>query len=424
MNVVFINTNDSNGGAAIACIRLQKALEKHTSVKGSILVQEKKTNNPSVTSVATNSWTKQLALFRFIMERLIFLPYEKSKAVRFLFNRGEFGIDISQHPLVKNADIIHLHWINFGFLSIKSLRKLFATGKPIVWTFHDMWPFTGGCHHSGECENYQIACGNCKFLAKPSDQDISRSGWLAKKETYLPDNFAAVGCSQWLTKRARSGSLLQGFNVTSIPNPIDTALFTVMSKTEARKQLNLPVDKHLILFAAMRVNAAGKGFDYFLKALHLLKEKNAELARNTELIVFGEADEQTLQLLPFPTHNLGRLTKMEKISLAYNAASVFVIPSLEENLPNTIMEAMACGTPAVGFRIGGIPEMIDHQQNGYLSDYRSVESLSDGIQWVLVNNKDGMLSDSARQKVVSTYSEQTVSAQYFELYKSLLNPAD
>jgi glycosyltransferase involved in cell wall biosynthesis len=420
MNVVFINTSDNSGGAAIACVRLQKALEKHTSIQGDILVQEQKTENPAVTSIANTSFKKQLVWGRFIAERLLFLPYERSKEIRFLFNRGMVGVDISLHPLVQNADIIHLHWINFGFLSTASIKKLLALGKPVVWTFHDMWPFTGGCHHSGECENYQIECGNCKFLKNPSDKDISRKDWKAKNSTYQPNHFTAVGCSKWLSKRAKNSSLLADFRIESIPNPIDTSIFSPISKTEARQKLNLPADKHLILFAAMRVNAPMKGFSYFQDALNLLKVNHPELSQNIELLVFGQADDEALAKLPFKTHKLGHLSDINQIVRAYNAASVFVTPSLEENLPNTIMESFACGTPAVGFSIGGIPEMIDHQQNGYLSEYRSVDSLATGIQWVLENNTEGKLSEKAREKVRSSYAEDVVAKQYSQLYKSLL----
>jgi glycosyltransferase involved in cell wall biosynthesis len=163
-----------------------------------------------------------------------------------------------------------------------------------------------------------------------------------------------------------------------------------------------------------------KGFSYFQDALNLLKVNHPELSQNIELLVFGQADDEALAKLPFKTHKLGHLSDINQIVRAYNAASVFVTPSLEENLPNTIMESFACGTPAVGFSIGGIPEMIDHQQNGYLSEYRSVDSLATGIQWVLENNTEGKLSEKAREKVRSSYAEDVVAKQYSQLYKSLL----
>ncbi|GGC06903.1 glycosyltransferase [Dyadobacter sediminis] len=418
MNVVFINTSDSSGGAAIACSRLQKALEKHLNINGVILTQEKKLENSSVISLTPTRWKKQMAWFRFVAERLLFLPYEKSREIRFLFNRGIVGIDISSHPLVQNADIIHLHWINFGFLSIHSLKKLLSLGKPIVWTLHDMWAFTGGCHHSGKCENYQLSCGNCKFLRNPSSNDISYKDWLLKKKTYT--EFAAIGCSKWLTNRAKSSSLLANCYTASIPNPIDTATFCPVLKSQARRFLNLPDNKMLILFAAMRIDAVKKGFIYFERALQIFKEHNSETANEIEIIVFGSGNCEIFKQLPFPVHVLGHLSSETQISLAYNAASVFVIPSLEENLPNTIMESFACGTPVVGFDVGGISEMIEHKQNGYLSVYGSSESLAEGINWVLKNNLNGVLSKQARQKVINSYSEKVVAMQYKRLYQMLL----
>jgi glycosyltransferase involved in cell wall biosynthesis len=420
MKVVFVNTSDNSGGAAIACLRLQKAIAAFTPAEGRVLVQEKNTQNPYVETISNSGWQKKMTWLRFVAERLAFLPYERAKEVRFLFNRAIFGTDISTHPLVQEADVIHLHWVNFGFLSTSGLKKLLALGKPVVWTFHDMWPFTGGCHHSGACDHYETVCGDCKFLKKPGQNDISHTGWLAKQHAYQPFPFTAVGCSQWLAGLAKRSSLLNGFRITSIPNPIDTSLFNVIPKSEARHRLGLPVDKELILFAAMRVNAPAKGFSYFVDALNTLSRHHPEWANKVELVVFGQSDDAALANLPYRTHQLGHLTDVEKIMLAYNAASMFVTPSLEENLPNTIMEAFACGTPAVGFRVGGIPEMIDHEKNGYISDYKSVESLASGIRWVLENNTDGELSRQARQKVLDSYSEKVVAEQYYHLYQSLL----
>ena len=418
MNVVFISTSDNSGGAAIACSRLQRALTTHLSIEGSILVQDKKTNNPAVISVTRTGLQRKMAWVRFVVERLCFLPYEKSKEIRFLFNRGIIGIDISVHPLVQKADIIHLHWINFGFLSTDSLEKLFALGKPIVWTLHDMWAFTGGCHHSGSCEEYKYSCGNCKFLSNPSEHDISFKNWIFKQKAY--GRFTAVGCSGWLTDRAKNSSLLANYNTECIPNPIDTNMYFPVPKTQARKCLGLPENKMFILFAAMRIDAIKKGYCYFKNALEIFKKRNQKMAREVEILVFGSGNSDILEDLPFPVHMLGHLCEEKQIALAYNAASVFVIPSLEENLPNTIMESFSCGTPVVGFQIGGIPEMIEHLSNGYVADYASAESLTDGIEWVLQNNDDGVLSQRARQKVLDCYSEKKVAAQYGKLYNRLL----
>lgn len=420
MKVLFVNTNDNGGGAAIACRRIQKALATHTGVEGKILVQQKNTRDEAVVSMAPHQWQQWLAWGRFVAERLYFYPHERSAEVRFQFNPGVVGADISSHPLVREADLIHLHWVNFGYQSTDSLKKLFALGKPVVWTFHDMWAFTGGCHHSGTCENYRGSCGLCKFVKHPGPDDISHRRWLAKEAAYVP--FAAVGCSQWLARRAAQSSLLRQSRVLSIPNPIDTSVFKPVARHEARQRLGLPPEKAFILFAAMRVNAAGKGFSYLAEALHLLTRQHPGSMQHVEVLIFGHSGTDLTAALPIRAHVLGHLSDPQQIVLAYSAASVFVIPSLEENLPNTIMEALACGTPAVGFATGGIPEMIDHRINGFVAEYRSADSLAEGIRWVLENNASATLSTQARQKVLDTYSEKTVAGQYHDLYQSLLGP--
>ena len=417
MKIILLNTDDFTGGAAIAARRLLTALSKR-KINTKLLVQDSKSGQENVVAIDDN-WLKQkMSFVRFVLERLWFWPYEKSKEVRFQFNLSRFGQDISENQLIKEADVVHLNWINFGFLSINSLQKLFKTKKPIVWTLHDMWAFTGGCHHSGDCENYQQACGNCeRFLKNPSPDDLSHQVWKQKMSAFQNANLTVVTCSEWLGNRARKSSLFQNIKVITIPNPIDIDVFRPIVKSEARQKLGLDTHKNYILFAAMRVEAIGKGFSYFKSALEIYRQSAPE---NTELLVFGQVDEATLQDLPFKVNALGRLTDIEKIVLAYCAASVFVIPSLEENLPNTIMESLACGTPVVGFEVGGIPEMVEHQKNGYVANYKSAEDLATGMNWVLQNTDYEVLCSNSRQKVVENYSEEIVVKQYEELYKSLI----
>lgn len=426
------------GGAAIACLRLLAILEQTEGIEVTMLVQEKKRDNPNVQAIAETWLQKKLAFVRFVQERLYFKFQEKNKEIRFAFSPANSGIDISEHPLVQEADIIHLHWINFGFLSLKSLEKLFALNKPIVWTLHDMWAFTGGCHHSGDCENFQISCGNCvQYLKNPSPTDLSNKIWQRKNAIFAPivdsirlrsgngqqqssNNITIVGCSQWLSNRAKKSSLLKNFSVKAIPNPLDTNLFSPQNKAEARTKLGLPIDKKLILFVAAKVSVIWKGFSYFQESLEILQSQHSH-NEDIELVVLGESDAETIQKLPFKAHALGRISDVNQIVLVYSAADVFVTSSIQENLPNTIMEAMACGTPAVGFEVGGIPEMIEHQQNGmppngFLAKYKSAESLAEGMKWVLFEANHEELSKNARQKVIDNYSEKVVVEQYLEVY--------
>ncbi len=431
MKITILSTFDTQGGAAIAASRLNKTLN-HKGLISNVLVQDKKGIDITTQSIANTWFQKKMALARFALDRLQFVFYEKSKDVRFSFSQATVGIDVSLHPLIQQSDVIHLHWINFGFLSLDSLEKLIKTNKPIVWTLHDMWAFTGGCHYAGDCENYLKSCGNCvPFLKNPSDTDLSNQVWQRKAEIFKNSNFTVVACSEWLVQKARQSNLLQGKTILSIPNPIDTKVFYPIDKTLARKHFGLSPDKQYILFAAAKVDDVRKGFTYFEKALSMLdirfsmfgssSNPNIESRKsNIELMIFGKAQASDFERLPFKVNLLGQLSDLDSITKAYSAASVFVIPSLEDNLPNTIMESLACGTPVVGFEIGGIPEMIDHLQTGYLAKYKSANDLAKGIQYVLQEPDYQVLCDNSRKKVLENYSEEVVAEKYKKIYESMI----
>ncbi|MBC7408548.1 MAG: glycosyltransferase family 4 protein, partial [Arcicella sp.] len=343
---------------------------------------------------------------------------------RFIFSQAKIGIDISNHPLIQKSDIIHLHWINFGFLSLNSLEKLFIIHKPIVWTLHDMWVFTGGCHYSRECTNYERNCGNCvQFLKDPAENDLSHQVWERKKEIFSKANVTIVTCSEWLAQKARESSLLKDKTIVSIPNPIDTDVFRSIEKSIARGNFKLSPDKKYILFGAVKISDARKGFAYFAEAISIINQQliiNNIDSDNIEVLIFGQAQAADFEGLPFKVNILGKLSDLETIATAYSVASVFVSPSIEDNLPNTIMESMACGTPVVGFDVGGIPEMIDHEKSGYLAKYKSSEDLAKGIYWILFNADYQLLANNSRQKVLDNYSEKVVAEKYKKVYQSLI----
>jgi glycosyltransferase involved in cell wall biosynthesis len=420
VKVTILSTFDTFGGASIAASRLHTALMQH-GIDAKMLVQDKKGKEDNVFSIANNWFTQKWALARFAADRYQFALYEKSKAVRFVFSQAQIGTDISHEPLVYQSDILHLHWINFGFLSLLSIQQLARLNKPFVWTLHDMWAFTGGCHYSGVCHNYQQACGNCTlFLKNPADTDLSRKVWEQKAQLFPQMNLTVVTCSEWLARKARTSSLLKNVRVLSIPNPINTQLFCPIPKHEAKQRLSLLPNKQYILFAAMKISDARKGFAYFEKAIQQIIEHNPAWKNTVELLVFGQANAEDFEHLPCGVRVLGRLTSLQVIAEAYSAASVFVIPSLEENLPNTIMEAMACGTPVVGFDTGGIPEMIEHRSTGYLANYQSESDLATGIEWVLNNTQYEELCKNARKKIEQEYAQEVIAARYEALYDSLL----
>lgn len=382
MKIVHINTY-SHGGAATSAMRIKEAL-----------------NQSGITADMINA---QKYRWPFYAERLAFLPYEKDKSVRFQFSLANFGIDISKYSLIKNADIIHLHWINQGFLSVKGIERLIASGKPIVWSLHDMWPFTGGCHYSGDCKNFKAGCGNCKFLKNPSVRDLSFRV-LQSKNGLKDINF--IASSNWLTGLAKKSSLLFQSNVTALHTPINTDLY--------KRNIKINTGKNAVLFAASKISEPRKGFRYFLEALRLIKKIDPN--RKIEVHIAGKTD---LQFdLPYPVIYLGDIKAEREMVSAYSNADVFVIPSVEDNLPNTVLESLSCGCPVVGFDTGGIPEMVTHLNDGYICRKGDAMVLADGILYAL-NNKQ-LFSERARQKAESKFSYPIIGKQYIDFYQSLI----
>jgi glycosyltransferase involved in cell wall biosynthesis len=418
--LLIINKSTGTGGAAMAALRLFRAHKfwlKNWDVE--FLAQEGKTTEAGVHIITKNKLSKYSNLFRLALEKLVFLPYEKSKELRFQFSLANTGRDISKNSLVENADILHLHWLYQGFLSLKGMDRLFSKGLPVVWTLHDMWTFTGGCHYTGDCDHFKIACGECPFLKNPSKDDLSAKIFKRKQILFskYPD-IVFVSCSAWLAKKARESNLLKNHRIEVIPNPIDTEIFSPGDKKAAREKLGISKDKFVLLFGAANVNDRRKGFSYLLKALEKMKDEFPADSAETELLVFGKA---SLQLPEgFHVYDMNLVSNERELVDIYRAADIFVLPSLEDNLPNTIMESLACGTPVVAFNSGGIPEMIDHMLNGFLAEYKNTDDLLKGILWVKSQPGED-LAKSARQKVLDNYEPEKISNAYKEIYLSLLN---
>jgi glycosyltransferase involved in cell wall biosynthesis len=350
---------------------------------------------------------------------VIFVYNRFSRKNLFQVSIANTGADISKHPLVKSADIIHIHWINQGFLSLRDIKKLTNTGKPVVWTMHDLWTGTGICHYPCDCEKYKNKCQDCFLLSRYFPLDLARQT-LVKKEKANLHSICYVGCSLWIAEKAKQSSLLKNAKITSISNPINTGIFYYRDKLSARKKFGLPENKKLLLFSAAKISDTRKGGIYFQKACNLICEADLEWKNNVEIILMGSGDEKFLSGIKMKVNMLSYVSGDENIAAIYAAADVFVIPSLEDNLPNTIMEAMACGIPCVGFNTGGIPEMIDHKKNGYVAKYQNAEDLAAGIEWVLNNTVAMNLPEACIKKVQNAYTQDIVADKYTRLYESLL----
>lgn len=419
MKVALINTSDSGGGAAEACIRLLKALQLQ-QVDVTMVVQHKKRAEDAVYTIERNKFGKLRSKLNFLLERIPFMLFqERDKQVRFAFSPADAGTDISQSKIIKEADIIHLHWTNSGFLSIIDIKKLIALNKPIVWTLHDMWAFTGGCHYSGPCNHFKNQCGNCYFLRNPEDNDLSHDGWLHKKDALsIAKNLSIVTCSHWLGEVAMKSTLLKGFIIQAIPNPIDIDLFSHKDKATARAKWGINPSAKIILFGAANVNDRRKGISFLVEALRVLKA--SRLNEDIEIVIFGKNKHFDTNALSFPVKQLNTITSPADLAEIYSMADVFVSPAIEDNLPNMIMEAMSCSTPVVAFNTGGIPDLIDHQVNGYMAEFKSATDLAAGLNDVLNTGNRDKYAAAARYKVKRMFNNEKVARQYIDLYKSIL----
>ena len=421
LKITLISTYHRNGGAGVAATRLHYALRRQ-GADSTLLVVQETGPEPGVISLANNFWQEKAAFARFTAERLAFLPHERNKSIRFQFSPALIGADLSQHPAVLQADVIHLHWTTFGMLSVSGLQKLVELGKPVIWTMHDMWAFTGGCHYSQSCDNYLTHCHHCPYLNRPAPQDLSFRGFERKKVAFANARLQLVSPSEWLANLARSASLTRPFETHVIPNPIDTDVFKPADKRAIREKLGLLIDQPLLLFGSANTTDPRKGFSYFVEALNLLK--NNDLATEPAVLLFGKSAPEAVATLPFQVHSLGVLTNETDIVAAYNAADALIVPSLEDNLPNTIVESLACGTPIIAFKTGGIPEMIQHQKTGYLAQTGSAPELADGLNWLLDKTPEqhNELSQNARQFALTHYAEAVVTRQYRQLYDKVAQP--
>ncbi|OPL15702.1 MAG: glycosyl transferase [delta proteobacterium ML8_D] len=413
MNILHVNAYDISGGAARAAHRIHKGLQG-IGVGSKMLVQTKSSDDKSVIDPG-NKLKRGLALLRPTFDS----AFKKlsSGGSKTIFSPAwlPFSGILSQINSI-SPDIIHLHWICDGMLRIEELKRI---NKPIIWTLHDMWSFTGGCHYNDGCERFQQACGSCPQLNRSGKNDLSRSVLRRKKKAWSKLNITIVAPSTWLAECAKESSLFSGRRMEVIHNGLNLNLFKPINKTTARKIWNLPINKKLILFGGM--SATGdlrKGFDLLYEGL---KQLSAQWSNGAELIVFGSSEPENPPDFGLPVHYLGYLYDDVSLALLYAAADVMVTPSKQDNLPNTVVESLACGTSAVAFDVGGMPDIIEHKINGYLAKPFDTFDLAAGIDCVLSDEKRYRdLCIKAREKAVTCFDIEKIARQYAELYESII----
>ena len=413
MKIVILSTIDIGGGAARAAYRLHKGVQS-VGIDSQMLVQTKYGDDHTVIGPQTKL-QKGLAIIKPTLDSLPLQLYPKRNNV--IFSPAILPNNIATKVTRLDPDIINLHWVAGGFLKPKTLKHF---NKPLIWTLHDMWAFTGGCHYDEECARYRESCGKCPVLVSSNNRDLSRWIWKHKYEAWKDLDFIVVTTSRWLGDCAKASSLFHNKQVRVIPSCLDLSIFKPFNKQIARELLSLPQDKKMILFGAMNSTSdKRKGFQHLQSALQEMV--NNKYGTEIELIVFGSSEQSDIPNLGLKTHYFGTLHDDISLALLYNASDVLVAPSTQENLANTVMEALACGTPCVAFGIGGMSDMIEHKRTGYLAQPFDAEDLAKGIAWVIEDEERWqVLSHQSRQKVEEEFAIESVAQRYAELYKEVL----
>ncbi len=310
-----------------------------------------------------------------------------------LFSYPILGNNICNLQVVKDADIIYIHWALKGFLNVRNMKKLASLNKPVIIFMHDMWSISGGCHYSFDCKNYLTGCHNCQMFPSNSEKGLATSNFNTKKSFYNEyKNIYFITPSKWLFNCAKEALLTKNKPVFYIPNILDNTIFKPYDKNVAKAFLNIDSNDIVIAFGAVNVTNAYKGWSYLTQSLSIFKNQNKH--KDVTILIFGSGHNQNIiDAIPFKIKFMGYLNDEYSTALVYNAADVFIAPSLAEAFGYVIFESLNCGTPVVGFDVGGIPDMIQHKQNGYLAKYKNAEDLTDGINYCLDNNLKGFVPD-------------------------------
>lgn len=404
MKILHINFSDKSGGAAIAAYRHNEALNR-AGYDSRLLVLDRLS---SASSVIEPPEKKSIIRIKSILYSVLSSYKTKKYKPYATFSTSAYGFNLAQQSEVKGADVILIHWVNGGMLSVKGVEQILRLGKPVIWFLHDMWPMTGGCHYSFSCTKYQNHCHTCFLLNDKNGstkyKDITYRLFEKKLKRWGKfKNLSIVAPSQWLADAARSSRLFKHCNVNVFRNVIDTELYRPIDKSIAREILNLPQKKKLILFGADSISSPYKGWSYLRDALNKLN------SQDVECVVFGNVNRPLDGINSnIKINYIGRLNDDYSLVLLYNACDVFVTPSIADNFPNVILEAMSCGLPSVGFNIGGIPEMIQHEKTGIIAEQLSGESLAEAITQMLNKADIIQFSQSARKWVEENASYKTI----------------
>jgi glycosyltransferase involved in cell wall biosynthesis len=409
----LISQSDTAGGAARAAFRLHQALIS-SGVQSRMQVAVKKSDLVTVNGSVQGLIGKVLGLMRTSLSghlmRLQKAPNENLRSMALLPSGLVKELNQSE------ADVLNLHWINDEFLSIGDIAHL---RKPLVWTLHDMWAFSGTEHYGPDDDSARWRVGY-RADNRPAGHgglDIDRWVWGRKRKLWQHP-IHIVTPSRWLAACVKESALMREWPVSVIPNPLDTRQYQPWPKEHARALLGLPAFATVVLFGALGgAKDIRKGWDLLQSALESLAEQKFEV----EGVIFGQSAPINPPCLGLPLHWMGHLNDDVTLALLYSAADVMVVPSRQENLPQSGTEAQACGCPVVAFNCTGMSEVVAHEETGYLAKPYDFENLAKGIRWVLEDTqRHSRLRSAARARALQLWSPDVVVPQYMKVYEAAI----
>lgn len=417
MKILHINANDHRGGATLALLRLHQAL-RHHQIDSKLLVTSKCSDDNSIQEIQKDYSLDPFKKLQLEIIQDIYRDQNRSDHTNTHFSLSLDGINLSQHPLINEADIIHLHWIN-SFQTPALLKSLLLLEKPFVWTLHDFGPFTGGCHFPAGCIKFQDSCSNCSQLK--SDPFKVTAAMLQDKKSWTLHNLNLVAPSKWMATQAQESSLFRDNPIHTIANGIDTQSFHPMSKQEARSLLGLPKEGIYILCGSDQGDEKRKGFELLYRVLYECFKKPHFASSNIKILWVGEKFFAGFKS-DLPTIFLGQLDMEKQMAAAYSAADLFILPSYEDNLPNMLLEALSCGTPVIAFAVGGIPEILTDGLHGRLISPFDENEMINAIDSLLSDtNKLQNMGAACRLLIEDNFSSELLVSKHLELYTRILS---
>lgn len=377
-NVLQIQFGSKSAGSS--AWRLHQAFTNSSYHSEVLSLLPDRTKREGVTYLSKNA--NLISKINNKLEAFLF-KYDKEKYG--LYSNPLIGSSLISHPSFKRADVVYIHWVQMGFLTLRQLEKIAQSGKRIIIVMHDMWWITGGCHNSINCEQYKTGCSACPIFSgkfAPTAAQVT-----LKKRILSYPNVSIITPSIWLKDIVKQSFIGIDSKVSHIPNFFDLACFKPDTEKNKNKDMSGENKVKLISFAAVNISSVYKGFSYLKKALEYLPEIYPD--QEIEIQMIGSGNVGDLSTIPYKINRLGYLEEESEIAKAFAKSDLFVIPSIMENQPTVIIESLSCGVPVVGFKIGGIPDMIAHMENGYLAEPRDFKSLAEGIKYCLENNLIG-----------------------------------